>query len=88
VVHGTNESSASPTLSAIAPVLAMLSASAALTLVIIGIVLLAAVLAPKIAPAPPRLTIMARLLRLVHSFIHSSTCTYLGFDLFSRISKG
>jgi hypothetical protein len=71
MVHGTNKGGPAAALATIAAVLALLS-PALPPLILIVIVLLAPVLAPEIASASPRLAIMARLLRLVHSFIHSS----------------
>jgi hypothetical protein len=71
VVHGTNKSSPAAALAALAAVLALLS-TARPSLILVITVLLAPILAAEVASASPRLAIMARLLRLVHSFIHSS----------------
>ena len=73
MVHGADKSRSATALAAITPVLPVL---ATLSTVTTGSVL-AAVLASKITSAAPRLTVVARLLRLVHSFIHSYTCELL-----------
>jgi hypothetical protein len=73
MVHRTDKGAPAPALATLAPVLAVLPPAAALAaLMVVWIILLAPILAAEIASASPRLAIVARLLRLVHSFIHSS----------------
>src|SRR5262249_33954534 len=66
VVHGADEGCSAPPGAAIAAVLTVLSTLAS----VIVRAVLAAVLCPKVTSASPRFAI-SRLLRLVHSFIHS-----------------
>jgi hypothetical protein len=83
VVHGTHKSrSAAAALSALPTVLPVRTSAALASLIVRSILALGAT---KITSAAPRLTVVARLLRLVYSFIHSYTC-----ELWSicRMSKG
>ena len=75
VVHWTHKCRSAAAWASIVPILAVLTARAALPL-IAGTILsliLPLIWSAKIAPASPRFAI-ARVLRLVQSFIHSYTC--------------